>query len=75
MFSFHDNHSFHDALLCALADLPVLRRLLFEAGYCELKEGTESRFHDYRHARCTGELSSGGLKVSPGGAACCACKR
>ncbi len=30
------------------ADLPVLRRLLFEAGYCELKDATDARFHAFR---------------------------
>lgn len=50
------------------ADLPVLRRLLFEAGYCELKEGTEKRFHDYRHNRCVAVKSSSGLRV--GGMGC-----
>lgn len=34
-------------------------------GYCELKEGTEARFHQYRHAHCAaaGVRRGRGLKV------------
>ncbi|KAI3438983.1 hypothetical protein D9Q98_001397 [Chlorella vulgaris] len=43
-----------EAMLTMHSDLPVLRRLLFEAGYCELKDATEQRFHQYRHQQCAG---------------------
>ncbi|PRW59161.1 septin GTPase [Chlorella sorokiniana] len=57
-----------EAMLTQHSDLPVLRRLLFEAGYYELKEGTEARFHEYRHTVCSG-ASSGGLKGTLAGLA------
>ena len=45
------------------ADLPVLRRLLFETGYCELKEATEARFHDFRWGAGVGTLAFSGSQV------------
>jgi hypothetical protein len=32
----------------------VLRRLLFETAYLELKDGTDKRFHDYRREHHSG---------------------
>lgn len=48
------------------ADLPVLRRLLFETGYCELKESTEARFHEFRCGEVREGAGKGGF-LHPGG--------
>ncbi|PSC73238.1 septin-7-like isoform X11 [Micractinium conductrix] len=59
-----------EAMLAQHSDLPVLRRLLFESGYVELKEATEARFHefrcataarsqDFRHVHCGGRRGLG----------------
>lgn len=55
-----------EAMLSQHSELPVLRRLLFETGYCELKEATEARFHEYRHQHCS---SGGGVKAKVAGLA------
>ncbi|KAI7840484.1 hypothetical protein COHA_005785 [Chlorella ohadii] len=58
-----------EAMLTQHSDLPVLRRLLFEAGYCELKDGTEARFQQFRHTRCSSGTARGGLKGALAGLA------
>lgn len=49
-------------MLSAHSDLPALRKVLFETGYWELKEATESRYHRFRAERrgADGERGEGG---------------